>query len=347
MNETNENAKSRLTKTLAVIGFAIIIVFTVWLAVQIVRLAPSAFSSLASLAESVQTGQRMQSDLVIESEKNVANSKESFLITWSDLNRDGNYTFAYDCVEGVSLEARVAGQIIALDCASPFVLPSDTFALDVSFASEKERFVDITYRVTFIKEGESEPTFSADDMVTVANASIPSGGLAVATDDDVEEVEEPVVEEPVAVDDTTDDTLDTTEPIYYRTVYTYTRPVSDPNGFTDLAVKLVSVGGVDRSGRLIPNSDLEEGEPGAIQIEVKNIGTKTSDSWRFVVELPDGDTYESQTQLPLKPQEYSLLTIGFYDAGDGGTETIAAEVFGGNDQTPVNNGFLTTVRVED
>ena len=349
MNETNENAKNRLTKTFAVIGFIVIIIFMVWLAVQIVRHAPAAFSSLASLSESVQTGQHTPDNLVIESEKNVINSEESFRVTWTDLNRSGYYAFTYDCVEGVSLETRVAGNITDIDCGDHFMLPSGTFSLDLNFTSEKERFVDVPYQVIFIKDGESEPAFADERFVTLANASIPSGGVAVDTEEEVEDEPE-TTEEPaddVADEEDTGGSTGATDQVYYRTVTTLVKPVSDPNGTTNLSVRFIGVGDIASNRAFRLRSTLEENEPGAIQFEVKNIGTKTSGSWRYVVELPGGDVFESNSQAPLKPNEHSILTIGFYDAGDSGRETVAAEVFGGNDTTPLNNGFRTTVRIED
>ena len=90
MNQVNEQDKSRFMKTLAVIGFIALIILAVWLAIRVVQLVPNAFSSLASLAESVEDGREAQNTIAVSSTPNVVNSNESFQIAFSDLGRDGN-----------------------------------------------------------------------------------------------------------------------------------------------------------------------------------------------------------------------------------------------------------------
>lgn len=342
MNQVSEDSKIRVNRVLAVIGFAVIVVLLAWLAVQVVRLTPNAFSSLAVLLDSIQEDRIAQNELIIESDQNVANTNESFTVAWKDMHRNGFYAISYDCVEGVSLEARLGGEIVPIECDEHFILPQDKFSIDLRFTSEKERFVDVPYQIVFIKDGEVEPAFVTELTVTLVNASIPNG---VALGDDTPNDKQDT-EEDTDVSDNTDTSVHTNE-TYWKTVTTYTKPVSDPNGYTDLSVKLLGIGYVNSAKNFVKLSAFEEGEPGAYQFEVRNIGTKTSSTWRFEAEMPDGNIFKSKIQTALKPKEVSILTVSFPDPGDEGTEIIAAEVFGGGDTTPANNGFRIPVRIED
>ncbi|MEL6802499.1 MAG: hypothetical protein AAFO91_01800, partial [Bacteroidota bacterium] len=173
MNQANEASKSRVLKTFAVVGFVVLIIVAFWLAIQIVQLIPSTFSSLASLAESVEDGRQAQNEIVIEDSAGVVNAGESFTITWSDLDRDGAYVLSYDCVDGVSLDVRIDTEITSVACGTNFILPQDTYTLDARFTSEKDRFTDVPYTISFIREGESEEFTRSTQVASIVNATIP------------------------------------------------------------------------------------------------------------------------------------------------------------------------------
>lgn len=330
MNQVTEESKSWWLKLLAVLGFAALIIFAVWLAVQIVRVAPGAFTNLANLAENVQKGREAQNEIVIKSNDSVINSKEAFVIAWSDLKRDGAYTLSYECADDVSLSIRVGGEIIALDCGETFVLPKGTFSVDASLTSEKERFVDVVYKIAFIKENESKAAFETKKTVTVVNAAIANG--IAAKDDEVQTDDEPKEEVKPAATSTPTSAPKT----YYKYVYTYKKPVSDPNGYTDLTTKFIGIGNV-KNGNFIAYEKLDAGEEGAMQFAVKNAGTKTSGAWTYKISLPDGTDITSKAQIPLLPNEQATLTVIFPDAGKEGTRKI--EVWISGDANTNNNHF--------
>lgn len=348
MNNETEST-SRVMKTLAVFGFLALVIFGTWLAVNIVRLVPGTFASLASLAESVQIGRQDQNNITIESTSNVVNSGESFSIAWSDLNRSGNYTFNYECSEGVSAQIKMNGEIISVPCGTTFMLPTDTFALDAQFTSAKKRFVDIAYQIGFVKTGESDSAFNSAKTITLVNGAIPT---TVVTNDPEPEVvpPTPVVTDPTPETPVTPTTPTTPTPVK-PTTYTiteWTAPVSNPNGVVDLAAKFIAVGTMSSNNTFVKKSELEIGDNNAFQFEVKNIGTKTSTTWTFEAKLPNGETFKSKVQDALKPNEYAILTLAFgADAGKEGTEKITVEVKGGSDSKTSNNEFTTSVKVTD
>lgn len=357
MNEGNLSNKDRVMKTFAVVGFALIIVFLVWLAIQIVSLLPGAFGSLAKMAEDVYNRERTPETIVIEAEDSVVNSKESFRISWNETNDRGRYALQYDCTDGVSLDARLPnGVVVPVDCGSLYQLPNDTFYLDLSFASEKERFSDLSYAITFTPEGQSTTAIESRQELTLINASIPPEGIVAGSSDETD-TEDPVIDTPADNNDQVDNTDDSDntpvsnpEPeTRYRYVYqtTYQVPVSDPNGYTELAVTYMGIGVVNSFGQFIPQNRLDTNDFGAFQFKVKNIGTKTSSTWSYEADLPTNATYDSNIQTALKPNEEALITVAFGRVHDEGTERFGVEIDGGNDISSANNQFTATVRIDD
>ena len=123
MNGENNQRKDSTIKTLAIIGFTATIVLGVWLAVQVVQLAPSAFSSLASLSESVY-GKPGAEEITVVTSKSVVNNTETFELRWSEVERPGQYRFTYECVDGVDvLIKNQIGSISGINSISE-ILPS-------------------------------------------------------------------------------------------------------------------------------------------------------------------------------------------------------------------------------
>ncbi len=150
----------------------------------------------------------------------------------------------------------------------------------------------------------------------------------------------------VIEDDTEEVETNTDDTVYYTTIETYSVPQSDPNGYTDLEISFIAVGRMSSDDRFYPGESLSEGDHGAIQFQVKNIGTKTSDVWQFLTELPSGAVTESQMQEPLQPKEYAILTVAF-TAPSSGTKQIGAAVNNSVDATSYNNSFKTTVYISN
>lgn len=356
MEHTEDASKNRLLKTLAVLGFLLVIAFITWLAVILVQNAPTAFTNLASLAESLNEGRLAQNEIKIDTKKDVVNSDESFTISWSDLGRKGSYTFMYECSDGVSLDTRIKGETIKLNCDTLLPIPENTFSLDIQLQSEKNRFSDVIYQVAFTKDDQENVFASADQVVTVVNAGIPQGGVAgvntsVDAESDVEVTETAMSEEaeeetPVASKPAS---TPTSAPVPTQTIYTTTLtiPVSDPNGYTELAIMHRGVGVLDKNDRFIAKAEIDTNDKAAFQFEVRNVGTKTSGLWHFVADLTSGEEYESKVQEPLKPNERAIITLAFRDPGKDGFREFGATIYGGNDQNPNNNSYEWGVTIND
>lgn len=342
MNQVTIEEKDGLTKTFAIVGFIVLIIFIVWLAVRIVSIIPSAFSSLASLADSVYNYNNPQ-ELVVTSGNSVINAGESFTISWTDMRKDGTYTFAYTCTEGVAVDVKNAeGAIVSLACDTPLELDEST-SLEVLIASEKYRFVDIPYTINYMETDETDPTQVATKTITIVNATIPASGVVVVEDTEVEpEITTPTYVAPKPVK----------KPTYVapkpQTVekVTYAIPVSNPNGNIDLVVSFISAGTLN--GKIFtPSKTIDADKQGAIQFEVKNTGTKTADIWSYVAHLPADITYTSGDQQALKPNERAVITLGFEGLSKTNTEEFDVKVTAKNDVKVSNNTFEASVKIVD
>ncbi len=342
MTET-KNSKTAAIKTLAIVGFFATIAILVWLLIQGLRVMPGAFTSLASLAESLQNYQAGD-ELSIATEKSIVVSGESFKVTWTDLRRDGNYEFAYTCTSGITVEIRGGeGDLITIPCTETLSLPKDVQGLFVSISSDTARFVDVPFSVTF-KKNNGDTVTASDALVTVVNATIPVATEPVATTTP----EKPVVAEkpkpevkPVAP---------VTKPVVKPTapapVVTYVVPQSNPNGFTDLKMTYLGVGEMNGNTFTAKNV-FDRSERSGLKFEVKNIGTKTSGTWTFTTVLPDDVVYESPTQIALKPNERVEFTLGFDldSETNAKTVTVKSTVFTKNDTNSKNDSFSWVVGV--
>ena len=339
MNDVSKNKKDSILKSLAIAGFVGIIILISWLSIQFVSIVPEAFSSLASLIEGLNQHQEAaleENDMTqfnVTSNASIVNAGGSVVISWETTKVPGSYTFSYECLEGVAIDIANDDGLQSIACDTNYNL-GNTDSLSLTIDSEKERFIDINYTVSFLATNDTEPRASATASLTVINDQINS----VFVSDNVNEteiVEEEVIDEVETVVGTTPG-----EEIVYEQKFVYTIPTSDPNGITDLGTKFLNTGKI--IGNVFIAGKLKQDDNGAVQFEVKNFGTKTSEEWTFSVSLPDGGNYTSTEQKPLKPNERAVLTIGF-PATDDTRHTFEVEIEESTDVNSLNNKFEKAV----
>lgn len=315
-------------RMLAIIGFIVTVIFAAWLAVQVVRVLPAAFSMLASLAD--RTERPREIAFTASPDERIVRSGDTVTISWTRMPERGVYTFTYHCADatGISARARVGDDSFDAFCDEELTLPADD-ALHLTIFSDELPSADITYTVRFMPESGSMR--DAGGRISVTN---PDAGESEREESEYER-------------DT--DTETGTPPTYYRTVpvVTTTYPVSDPQGYVDLQASFIAVGTYDTyTNTFIPRASLREGDRSAIRFEVKNIGTKTSTGWHFTAELPTSPsyTYVAPTQAALRPNERQVITLQF-DATGFGQTTARVSVTGGADSRTGNNTFSERIDV--
>jgi outer membrane biosynthesis protein TonB len=356
MNTNTDNqGKERVLKTLAIGGFVGLIIIIAWLGIQLISFMPNAFTSLASLADSVYNYKPVE--LVVVSNKSVANAGEAFSITWNKPKQAGSFTFTYACTEGVAAEVRASGGAIAsVECNTPLNL-GDVNSLDINLTSERNRFTEVPYTIAFLPAKSETPAASQDNTITVVNAMISPVDVTAATTSvtevTVKPTPEPVVvakPEPIKPTPTpvtpTPTPKPTPKPVVTSTPI-YGIPVSNPNGITDVGVRLLGIGSVDSNNRFTAATVIDNDTKGAIQFEIKNVGTKTSESFTYTVKLPNGSEYTSPTQTALKPNERMVATIGFETADIKGVQSFSVEVTVSGDSNKANNQLSSKVSIVD
>ncbi len=332
MNDVSQQKKDSVLKSLAIAGFVAIIILIAWLSVQLVNVVPGAFSSLASLAESINQREQVVENevatLLVTSNSTLVNTGEVVTIAWNTAKAKGSYTFSYECTDGMAVDLVNTDGTKSISCDTNYNI-GDTDTLTITADSEKERFAELKYTIAFLGTNDTKPRATGNASLTVVNSDIRDEMLNPDETTEETPVEETVAELPTEAVTPT-----------YTQEYTYTIPVSDPNGRTDLGTRFLNTGRI--IGQTFFPGELMQNETGAIQFEVKNYGSKTSEVWTFSVTLPNGGTFESEEQNPLKPNERAVLTIGFAEvAASSHTFNVAVEE--ATDQTPLNDRFSRSV----
>lgn len=349
MNNTQK--PSTAIKVLATVGFLAALALLVWLAVTIVTVIPGAFSSLASIADSLQQA-RPQKEIVVANQNSIVNNDESFTVTWTNINRDGIYTISYACIDGVAVDMRYpANNITQIPCDETIKLGNSVHSLELIPQSEKKRFIDVPYTIGFIPQGETDVAYATESVFTVVNVNIPQS-QGVSNDDTDDEPTGAVAGEEDTATSTETDTETPARPVTpaQPTVITtevYELPSSDPNGYVDLAVKYLGVGRLDSNNRFIAGGVIDTDTRGAFRFEVRNLGTKTSRDWSFEAELTSGQTFESEMQDGLLPNEYTVITLGFDNVGELGAKRFGAEIDVPGDTNSSNDRFSWAVNIVD
>ena len=354
-NTVNDNkGKDGILKVLAIGGFVGLIIIIAWLGIQLISFMPSAFTSLASLADSVYNYKPVE--IVVVSNKAVANAGESFTLSWNKPSQDGTFTFTYKCTDGVSVEMRSKLDTIeTVTCDEAYDIGA-VETIDLTVNSERNRFTDIPYSIAFIPSKSDEPAATTDKTITVVNAMISPVAVNATTTPDVVITPDPqpvVVAQPNSTPEpakptpvpttTPKPTPVTPKPVVVSTPI-YGIPVSNPNGFNDVGVRILAIGTINNN-RFTPANTIDNDAQGAIQFEIKNFGTKTSNTFTYTASLPNGTEYKSPIQTALKPNERIVATIGFETNDMTGVESFEVVVTITGDTNKTNNQFTSNVSI--
>lgn len=336
MNETH-TFKSVAIKTLAIIGFIVTLVLIVFLGVKGLSKLPGAFSSLASIVESIQNYRPVE-EITLTPEKTVVNSGEQFQITWTDVQEDGEYTFSYECTDGITLQVRRDNnEMVTINCTDELTVDSTVLGLFLSITSGEMRFVEVPLYLSFIN-ADADLALDTEAKVAVVNAQIPTE----------EEEEKPVPPKEETPKPTTPKPATPRPTPVPQPVYTIVYPESNPNGFVDLKVTILGTGILD-GNTFINTGAFDEDKRNALRFDIKNVGTKTSGEWTFKTILPGGEVYESKDQRPLKPSERVEFTLGFTAEQDDDDELVrlTTTVDARGDNNSSNDRAVWYVVIED
>ncbi len=350
--ETTHSPQRSLVKLLAIIGFFAFVVLILWALVQGVRAFPSAFSSLASIAKSINS-YRPDPVLEVTPEKNIVNSGEVFTIKWTNMG-PGTYQVNFACEDKISLNIKTGdGLLRPIACTDSISLPEDVHGIFASIEGGVQRFSEQSFTVTYIDEAGTEVT--KEQSVTIVNATMPTFPLIAGATDEKEE-EEVTVEVTPTPTEVTPPVVETPKPTPAPTpaptpkptpIVVPSYPVSNPNGYTDLEMTYLGTGRVV-NGTFISQTSFDEDDRAAFRFQVKNIGTKTSSTWDYELELPERGDYTSSAQTALRPGEYAIFTVGFeLSESDDKTVSIEGSVSTSGEANTKNNSFSRSIKVQN
>lgn len=341
MNDTEK--KTGFGKIFTVILLIGVIVFFAWSAVQIVKLLPSAISSLASLADTVHNYKPEKYSISVTPEKNAINSSETINITWNDNKTNGSYTFSYECKDGVAVDISYSDkEFSSIACGSAHDLGA-TDRIKMKVDSEKNRFSEMTYTISYFQKNDESSSTSQTNTISIINQNIAETATE-ATSTSTDTTSSTIDNTPATVKPVTKPT-EISKPVVSAPVYIYEIPISNPNGITDLTLSNLKIGTTYKVRGFVNTEVITKNVSGAIQFTVHNTGTKTSEDWTFAVTLPGNIEYVSSAQKPLKPNERAVLTIEFPAVTNTNLQTVKVDVKTKRDNNTNNNYLKQTVIV--
>jgi len=340
-NHTNP-PKKPLPKLMVLIGLLSVVIILSWLGVKLVAVFPTAVNSLANLAESVYNYRTPE--LAISTNRTNANNGETIELSWTIPKQRGTFGISYECAEGVSVDITRKQTTEGLICNEITPLGSVS-GVTVQIFSERVRHADVPFTIHFFRADSEVAIASNSKKIMVTNTSIENDFVVTLppVTDFPDEITPPETAPPTPPATTTPP-LPTTSPAP-RVVqqYVYGIPVSDPNGYTDLTASFITSGHAIGT-TFFPQSYLVKGSSqSAIQFEIKNIGTKTSGTWTYLLQLPNGTIYSSPVQEPLKPNERAVITRGFSTPAVGNYTVVGSVII--DDTNLINNSFSANVAV--
>ncbi|MBI2618199.1 hypothetical protein HYW58_01980 [Candidatus Kaiserbacteria bacterium] len=298
MNHPGEQVKEIAIRSLAVVGFLAVLSLGLWGTVQVVRLTPAIFSSLAAVTTTLTSVFiPRHEEITINTPDSLILTGNVFELTWSYRNKPVNvlYTFSYACEEGFSFELSNNGGVYeAVPCDAPFSFTSDTDVLRLIPLSKDKRLIEVPVIISSVRES-GDIAASRELTLTIANEFSSESGSTKSTGAGQ------------AASVAAGERTDTIFPI------TDSRTTSNPLGEPDLTVSALRIGIINSENEFVPADSVRVSDRAAVRFEVSNIGTKTSDNWTFNAVLPTFPMhiFHSTSQQTLAPGERIEFTLGF------------------------------------
>ncbi len=310
---TEHQQESLLGTILAVIGFLIIAFIAVWGLAHMLVLAKNTVSPWFS----------RNSQAIVISAPSVATSTIPFALSWKHTpTAAGSYTFLYSCVSGVRFEAQHSdGSTTKIPCGAGFTASSSPLTLvpHLTVGSRISTPVSILFKPSTASQTlgslASNATAEGSASITVVRGTSETTKTPVAT---------PKVTATKSVSKSTKQTVPAT---------------SQPAAPADLSVTILAIGVIDAyTGQFVERAPYSPNEIAAVRFSVKNVGGRTSGTYRFSAELPTDTAYvyESSLQSALAPQSYIVNTLRFDRVSAGGIVRIVVTP-NGNDSRTSNN----------
>lgn len=349
--QAKQTTENKSTKILAGIGIAALVILAIWLGVQMVQFGGNVTSGLASSFSGLRSFFGTGNEIMVTAEPGVVSPNDIFTLSWEREDSEetgGTYMFSYTCTTDIHLTSPVSTNVgNVLFCNTPFALGTTTadITLTAVAAETLNGPKEVTLTITFTPTGADEATISGETTITIARDAVTANDTATTTSSDT-------------TDDSADvpDTSTPTTPVVTspQPVVVDPTPVNDPNGTSDLTIRVLELGTVTTSGTFTPSAGpFDPNDRIAIRLEVENTGTKATNSWRFEADLPTERRYtwrsDEQEGLPAGTTvEYILGFEDVEDDNDIATATITVDVDDNVEESNENNNSIEiNISIED
>jgi len=328
-----EETKTKTLNIFAILGFALLILVAIWSTFQVIKFVPRMFGG-EPISFSLFSSDSSTPEIVLDS--TTVESGKPFDIKWNfKSDKKGVLSFSYGCKPGFHfrIPGNSATEYTVLPCNAPYKLNRSDKSLTVIPITDKEKFTDIAFAITFTDEQNK----SKRDVTTI---TVENNGSEVATSKDASnnDIKENKSENKDLfksndsekdVENSTNNNSNFTGSTkgfnHKKTTKTVTKkvvryvqipvaPTSNPNGTANLSLKILSVGAIDSyTGAFIPKGTIKTTERAAVRFEVTNTGDKATGTWTYYAKLPtmNGYVYNSRLQPSLMPGAKATVTVTF------------------------------------
>lgn len=327
---------ARTTKWLAVFGLFALVLALAWFIFTVIAFIPNALSLAGSVLFTSEPEEEQTFEIVLETTETTAVSGEMITLSWEQFAEQplGSYAVWFACADDVTIQVVTPDEGMQnINCETYYNIGERT-SLNVLFESPAVEMTSIDYEIAFVPEDEDIEQQGSIGTLVIENPTLALREEEIEEEteiiEDETEAEEELVEQPIPE---------------YREDIVYQVPQSDPQGATDLGVRFFGVGILENE-TFTAQPSFEQSKRGAIRFVVTNHGTRTSENWTYTATLPNGQIYESPTQMPLRPNENATISLGFRSPAETGTYPFSVAIETTRDISTANHSFSWSVSVD-
>jgi hypothetical protein len=256
------------------------------------------------------------SNATMTADKKIINSGDDFIINFKKVNETaGFFTVSYSCDISAKLFSLESNGLKDIKCGEAYYLLENETAINI-----RAEGVDDVTRLVIDGSFENNDTQKSEKVgvvrVTVKNTS------ATAPTDTTNTDNNDIIPNPTPIKIGGNTPTPIIETIVNPALYYGT-------GKADLAIRLLQVGVINNAGAIIASrNQFSSNEQVGIKFEIRNDGSTITGPWYFTANLPSlsTPTYNSNTQVSLKPGESIFFTLGFSNLTQDYNEQIRVTV---------------------
>ena len=322
-------------KNLTVKGLlgAILLVFVLVVILMSVSYLPGVISRVSSsLSAALYSVFVPAEGATMTANRMIMNSGEDFVITFKRGEAtDGLFAVSYSCDITAELMAVESAGLKKIDCDTKYYLLDNDTSIKIR-VNTNDSVVRLLVEGAFEDNASQKTETIGVVRITVKNDSvgniIPAVKPAVTTTAPTTVTPAPAVSQPSYV-----------APLVPTTYY-YGKP--------DLAVRMLQVGLLTGSNYITSQNQFSYQDMVGIKFEVRNDGDTVTGPWSFTATMPSisTPTYNSPTQVSLKPGDSIIFTLGFNALTNTYSNNITVQVDPYNqvsESSESNNTIISTI----